>query len=136
MPATFSVEILTPERVLFSSDQVVSLTAPAWEGSLGVMARHLPMVAALQTGVITLRLADGGTIYIAVAGGFLEVAHNKAVILCDSAEIDKEIDVDRARQALERAVRQLQTFEKGIDREEVRRAKERAIARLKASGAL
>lgn len=100
------------------------------------MARHLPMVAALQTGVITLRLADGGTIYIAVAGGFLEVAHNKAVILCDSAEIDKEIDVDRARQALERAVRQLQTFEKGIDREEVRRAKERAIARLKASGAL
>ncbi|MFA0745819.1 MAG: hypothetical protein LASZOEIN_002633, partial [Candidatus Fervidibacter sp.] len=32
MARTFTVEVVTPERVLFSSDQVVSLTAPGWEG--------------------------------------------------------------------------------------------------------
>jgi F-type H+-transporting ATPase subunit epsilon len=97
MARTFSVEVLTPERVLFSSDQVVSLTVPAWEGSLGIMAFHAPLVAALRTGVITIKLANGDEERIATTGGFMEVADNRAVILCDIAELDHEIDVERAR---------------------------------------
>ncbi len=136
MPALFSVEVLTPEKVLYSSDRVVSLTAPAWEGRLGVMAKHRPLVCALRTGVLSLRLDDGETRYIAIAGGFLEVSHNKAVILCDAAEMDREIDVDRARRALERANERLRTFDRSIDRQRARAAKDRALARLKAGGAL
>jgi len=137
MARTFSVEIVTPERVLFSSDQVVSLTVPAWEGSLGVMAFHAPMVAALRIGVITVKLADGEEVRISTTGGFMEVADNKAVILCDVAELDKEIDVERAQRALERALSRLRNFQDPtIDRERARRAKERALARLKAAGAI
>ena len=137
MARTFSVEIVTPERVLFSSDQVVSLTVPAWEGSLGVMAFHAPMVAALRIGVITVKLADGEEVRISTTGGFMEVADNKAVILCDVAELDKEIDVERAQRALERALARLRNFQDPtIDRERARRAKERALARLKAAGAI
>jgi len=137
MARTFSVEIVTPERVLFSSDQVVSLTVPAWEGSLGVMAFHAPMVAALRIGVITVKLADGKEVRISTTGGFMEVADNKAVILCDVAELDKEIDVERAQRALERALSRLRNFQDPtIDRERARRAKERALARLKAAGAI
>ncbi len=137
MARTFSTEIVTPERLLFSSDQVVSLTVPAWEGSLGVMALHAPLVAALCTGVITLKLADGEEVRVATTGGFMEVADNRAVILCDIAELDREIDVERARRALQRALERLRNFQDPtIDRERARRAKERAIARLKAAGAL
>ncbi|MFN3420941.1 MAG: ATP synthase F1 subunit epsilon [Armatimonadota bacterium] len=137
MARTFSVEVVTPERVLFSSDQVVSLTVPAWEGSLGVMALHAPMVAALRIGVITIRLANGEEVRISTAGGFMEVADNKAVILCDTAELDEEIDVERAKRALERALQRLRNFQDPtIDRERARKAKERAMARLKAAGAI
>ncbi len=137
MARTFSVEVLTPERVLFSSDQVVSLTVPAWEGSLGIMAFHAPLVAALRTGVITIKLANGDEERIATTGGFMEVADNRAVILCDIAELDHEIDVERARRALQRALDRLRNFQDpNIDRERARRAKERAIARLKAAGAI
>ncbi len=137
MARTFSVEVVTPERVLFSSDQVVFMSLPGWEGSLGVMAFHAPMVVALRTGVITLRLADGDEVNIATTGGFVEVADNKAVVLCDIAELDREIDVERARRALERALARLRNFQDPtIDRERARRAKERAMARLKAAGAL
>lgn len=131
------MEIVTPERVLFSSDQVVSLTVPAWEGSLGVLANHAPMVAALRIGVITIKLADGSEERVATTGGFMEVADNKAVILCDIAELDEEIDVERARRALQRALERLRNFQDPtIDRERARRAKERAMARLKAAGVL
>ena len=137
MPRTFSVEVLTPERVLFSSDQVVSLSVPAWEGSLGIMAFHAPLVAALRIGVITIKLANGDEERIATTGGFMEVANNRAVILCDIAELDHEIDVERAQRALQRALNRLRNFQDpNIDRERARRAKERALARLKAAGAI
>ncbi|GBC99335.1 ATP synthase epsilon chain [bacterium HR17] len=137
MARTFTLEVVTPERVLFSSDQVVSVTAPGWEGSFGVMALHAPMVVALRTGVITVKLADGEEVHIATTGGFFEVADNRAVILCDVAELDREIDVERARRALQRAVERLRNFQDpAIDRERAQRAKERAMARLKAAGAL
>jgi F-type H+-transporting ATPase subunit epsilon len=134
MARTFSVEVVTPERVLFSSEKVVSLTVPAWEGSLGVMALHAPMVAALRIGVITIRLDDGEEVRISTTGGFMEVAENKAIILCDTAELDKEIDFERAQRALRRALERLLNFQDPtIDRERARRAKERALARLKAA---
>jgi len=137
MARTFSVEVLTPERVLFSSDQVVSLTVPAWEGSLGIMAFHAPLVAALRIGVITIKLANGDEERIATTGGFMEVADNRAVILCDIAELDHEIDIERAQRALQRALDRLRNFQDpNIDRERARRAKERAMARLKAAGAI
>ncbi|MCS7264085.1 MAG: ATP synthase F1 subunit epsilon [Armatimonadetes bacterium] len=137
MAQTFSVEIVTPERVLFSSEQVISLTLPAWEGSLGILALHAPMVAALRIGVITIKQANGDEVRISTTGGFMEVANNKAVILCDIAELDKEIDVERAKRALERALERLRNFQDPtIDRERARRAKERATARLKAAGAI
>jgi F-type H+-transporting ATPase subunit epsilon len=137
MARTFTLEVVTPERVLFSSDQVVSVTAPGWEGSFGVMALHAPMVVALRTGVITVKLANGEEVRIATTGGFFEVADNRAVILCDVAEVDREIDVERARRALQRAIERLRNFQDPtIDRERAQRAKERAMARLKAAGAL
>ncbi len=101
------------------------------------MALHAPMVAALRIGVITIRLANDVEVRISTTGGFMEVADNKAIILCDTAELDEEIDVERAKRALERALQRLRNFQDpNIDRERARKAKERAMARLKAAGAI
>lgn len=133
---TFRVEVVSPDRVVFESDNIVSLVAPGAEGSFGIMAHHAPIIAALQAGVLKLRDAHDREIYIAVSSGFLEASNNRVTVLCDTAELGDEIDVERAQRALERAQSRLSKFgDRGIDRERAQRAKERAIARLKAAGA-
>jgi len=137
MARTFTLEVVTPERVLFSSDEVVSVTAPGWEGSFGVMALHAPMVVALRTGVVTIKLAGGEEVRIATTGGFFEVADNRAVILCDVAELGREVDVESARRALQQATERLQNLQDHtVDREQAHHEKEWATARLKAAGIL
>jgi F-type H+-transporting ATPase subunit epsilon len=133
---SFSVEVISPQRVVYRSSDVVSLIAPGVEGYFGIMANHAPFIAQLGIGVLTLREADGKVVRIAVNSGFLEVSNNRVTIVCETAERGDEIDVERARRAYERAVKRLLDIGNlSIDRERARRAKARAVARLKAAGA-
>ena len=57
----------------------------------------------LETGPITIRTTDGGTVVAAVHGGFISFADNKLSLLAEIAELADEIDVARAERVLERA---------------------------------
>lgn len=134
---SFSVEVVSPQRVVYKSDKVVSLIAPGIEGYLGIMAYHAPIIVQLGIGVLTLRLSNGDLVYIAVSGGFLEASNNCVTVVCDTAERGEEIDIERAKRAYERAVARLLDLQnRSIDRERARRAKERALARLRAAEAV
>ena len=79
----FSLEVVTPERVLFTG-RVTTVVAPAAYGYLGVLANHAPLLATLSTGRITFRREDGSmTTYVSEGAGFLEVRDNHVVILAD-----------------------------------------------------
>ena len=126
--ATFPLELVTPERMLFS-EEVQAVRVPGVEGSLGVLRGHAPMLTELTTGLIKLTLADGQTAFIATSGGFMQVSKEKVIILADSAELSEEIDVERARATAEQARQQLAV--EGINAEEVRQQIERAENRIK-----
>lgn len=80
---TFALEIVTPEKILFSGD-VTSLVAPATYGYLGVLANHAPMLCTLTPGNITFRNPQGNTTTLkSVAGGFLEIRKNQATLLAE-----------------------------------------------------
>ncbi|HEX9751573.1 MAG TPA: ATP synthase F1 subunit epsilon [candidate division Zixibacteria bacterium] len=105
----FQLSIVTPEKTIFDQN-VVSLIVPAAEGYLGVMAHHAPLITTLQPGKITITLStraeghdSGVELLLAISGGFLEVADNRATILADTAEQATQIDRERALQSLERA---------------------------------
>jgi F-type H+-transporting ATPase subunit epsilon len=102
MPAAFDIEVITPERTVFSG-QVVSLVAPGAEGYLGVLAHHAPLVTSLRVGEARVTDAEGRDTWLAVSGGFLEVAENRAVLLADAAEAAQQIDVARAEASRARA---------------------------------
>src|SRR4030088_1451567 len=118
--ATFPLELVTPERVLFS-EEVQAVRAPGINGSLGVMARHAPMLTELTTGLIKLTLANGFEAVIATTGGVMEVSRQKGIIRADSAEPWEEIDVARARAAAERARKLLEVPDGSIDADALRR---------------
>lgn len=130
MAKTFLLEVVTPEKIVFS-EEVVSVVVPAHEGYLGVLAGHAPLLATLNPGEISVR-SEGGEKHFTTGGGFIEVTPKKAVVLCESAERVEEINVERAQKARDQAREKLKAA-KGAERSEAEEALSRAEARLKAS---
>lgn len=95
-------EIVTPERVVLK-EEVLQVTVPTRNGEITVLPDHIPLVSALQPGVIEIKTKTGETEIMSVSGGFIEVLKNKVVILADTAERAVEIDEQRAEEARERA---------------------------------
>ena len=127
----FKVEIVTPERVMITRDDVVSLVVPGAEGSLGILAGHAPILAELSVGVIWMRSADGAVTRLAASGGFMEVKRNVARILADTAELAEEIDIARAQEAVRRAEERLHEQKTDIDMARAQAALNRAMNRLR-----
>jgi F-type H+-transporting ATPase subunit epsilon len=133
MAKSFKVSIVTPEKTAFEADSV-SVVLPGTEGYLGIWANHAPLVTGLKPGVVTLRDEEGGRIrYLSISGGFVEVSENKVSILCDSCEPAGEIDLQRAKAALERARKRLLAPDQEVDLVRAQQAAERAQARIHAA---
>ncbi|WP_258358834.1 F0F1 ATP synthase subunit epsilon [Moorella sulfitireducens (nom. illeg.)] len=129
------LEVITPERVTLKTE-VEDVIAPGILGYLGILPGHAPLITPLKAGVVTYRRQDDGKERLAVSGGFLEAGPEHVVILADTAEKASEIDVERARQAKERAEKRLRERPPGLDVARAEAALQRAIARLKAAGEL
>ena len=127
--ATFRLEIVTVERVVFSDDVNVVV---AWgvEGQLGILPHHTPLMTMLQPGELLIK-KGGEEQYLAISGGFLEVRPDQVVILADACERAEEIDVARAEEAKQHAEEILKTRPNAADTAAAETALQRSIARLK-----
>lgn len=134
MAATFTLDIVTPERVLSSIHDAVSVVIPGSEGYFGVLADHAPLITQLIPGELRFARNDGTQEVMAVSGGFVEVNPDNVIVLADTAERAPEIDIDRARQSLKRAEERLASAQPGTDVERARIAMLKAMARLKVAG--
>ncbi len=133
MAKSFKVMIVTPDKTAFEGNSV-SATIPGLEGYLGIWANHAPLAGAVAPGMVTLRLDDAGnTKFLSVGTGFVEISDNVVNLMVETCELSDEIDVDRAKKALERARKRLAGMEKDLDRERARLAMARAEARIKAN---
>jgi F-type H+-transporting ATPase subunit epsilon len=110
----FLLTIVTPEKI-FYEEEVSSLIAPGVEGYLGVLTDHAPLITSLVPGKLTVKDLKNTEVVLAISGGFLEVLKNKVVILADAVEFARDIDLERAKKALERAKQKLKSKEKEID---------------------
>lgn len=99
---SMQVEVVSPERILWSgeADMVICRTT---DGEIAFLSNHAPFVGALDIGMVKIEEPGGQQTKIAVHGGFVEVSHNKVTLLSDVAEVASDIDVNRAREAKERA---------------------------------
>ena len=128
MPLT--LQIVTPERIVFEENGVDSVTLPGSAGELTVLPSHAPLMTALQPGPLVFRKAGVET-DVALSGGFMEIRDDRVIILADTAERSDEIDQARAEEARTRAASQLATREHDIDIAAAMAALQRAQARLR-----
>lgn len=105
------------------------VSCKAENGELGILPGHIPLVAPLTINAVRLKQGDH-TEHIAVSGGFLEVRPDKVTILAQAAEKPTDIDVERAKQAKERAERRLEIKQDDIDIRRAELALQRALIRL------
>src|SRR5215813_14598332 len=133
--AADSIELIfvTPERQLLR-ETVSEVTLPGADGELGVLPGHAPLITELGIGELRYRKLDGtGSEPIAIIRGFSEVLPGRVTVLAETAEFAEEIDVERAKQALERAQKRIAEGAGAgeIDWDRATAALQRAMVRLK-----
>ena len=131
MADTLELEVATPERSLVR-EQVLDVQVPGKNGQLGILPGHAPLVGLLGFGVLTYNVG-GEKRYLAVHGGFLEVADDCVRVLADKAEHAEEIDIPRAKNALRRALEEGNNPALGVDPGAALCDMQRAQARLDAA---
>jgi F-type H+-transporting ATPase subunit epsilon len=132
MPADFTLSVVAPDRSVVE-DQVISVTAPGVEGYFGVMAGHIPMIAALKPGILEYLDSHNQRHFVYTGGGFAEVTAGRVTILADEASKASEIDISDAENRLEHARRTLRGEGEDIDTAQAVLEIDRAIARLRAA---
>lgn len=131
MAELLKLEVVTPEKYVVS-ESVEIVMAPGTLGEFGVLSGHTPFLTSLKPGKITYKDAAGKERLIFVSGGFAEALPDRVTILAESAERRSDINIDRARAALERAQKRLaQEKTENINFERAKAAMYRAIERIK-----
>ncbi len=129
LPDTLKLEVVTPEREV-ASETVTEVQLPGLDGYLGILPGHAPLLTELGIGELTYRQGKQ-TMSLTVLRGFAEVLPDRVVVLAEVSERPEEIDVERARNARERAEKRLAGAEgKDMDWDRVTCALKRALVRL------
>ncbi|HKF53259.1 MAG TPA: F0F1 ATP synthase subunit epsilon [Candidatus Acidoferrales bacterium] len=133
LPQNLELEIVTPEKHMLD-EAVDYVEVPGQEGYMGILPGHAPLLSELGMGTLSYRKGSDVQ-YFAALGGFVEVLPGRVIILADACERTGEIDVERARAALERARAELTKAGSGDkNRADEALAMNRAQARIDAAG--
>jgi len=81
------VSVISPERTLYEGE-ASSVVAPAFDGEVGVLTGHAPMMTLLGRGALRIEGGAAGTRRFRVEGGFLQVADDAVRIVTERAEAE------------------------------------------------
>lgn len=131
----FTVDILTPSKIVAKDIPAESLLVPTVKGQINVLAQHTHIVSKLETGMISVfGGADDADRYFSVSTGVCKVLDNKVTILAGTSEENKEVDLERAKEALKNAEEVMNTQALSDDEyTKYQRKKERAQLRIQLS---
>src|SRR5262252_5683433 len=108
MADKITLEVVTP-RGSALREEVDEVTAPSVSGEFGVLPGHLPLLAALRTGIVTFHKGSAET-RLAVGEGFVEVKDDRALLLTDKVARREEIDPVKVRLELKEVEEKLAQY--------------------------
>jgi F-type H+-transporting ATPase subunit epsilon len=135
--AEMTVQVVTPDGVIYDH-HAKFVHAKTTAGEIGILPRHIAMIAPLAIDEIKIRRIDSETHvdWIAVNGGIIEVRDNLVTIVADSAERERDIDLTRAERAKQNAERLIEEAKVSHNSDQLKRAEvalHRAINRINVS---
>jgi F-type H+-transporting ATPase subunit epsilon len=135
MAGNIHLEVVTPEKIVVS-EEVQIVASPGSLGEFGVLSGHTPFLTTLKSGIIRYTDTGGKEHYVFASGGFAEALPDKVTVLAEAAEKRSDVDLERAKAALERAEKRLaeDRSQEDIDFKRARASLERATVRIHLAG--
>ena len=97
MDGRLTLTVVTPERAVVGGVACDEVTLPGWDGEIGILPAHTPLITLLGIGLVTFREGSKRT-SVAVRGGFAEIAGDAVRVLADEAAAKDAIDAAKAAQ--------------------------------------
>lgn len=132
----FKVTIITPDATVYDNDNATMVIMNTSGGQMGIMAKHVPVLASLTISELRIKHDQGTDEIAAVNGGIMQFDGETALITADSAEMPEKIDVARAEEAKQRAEEAIRKAKEAHRQNDLARAEvhlKRAVNRLKVS---
>ena len=135
MAGTIHLEVVTPEKIVVSEEAQI-VASPGSLGEFGVLTGHTPFLTTLKTGMIRYTDVNGKEHYVFVSGGFAEALPDRVTVLAEAAEKRRDIDIERAKAAQERATKRLaeDRSREEVDFNRAGDALKRATVRIRIAG--
>lgn len=133
MADNIKLEVVTPENAVVSEEAKIVMV-PGSEGEFGVLDGHTPFLTTLKIGMLRYIDTSGAEKAVFISGGFAEALPDKVTVLAESAERRKDIDMARVEEAIARAEEMLRlasnaAAEDDVDVDRARAALGRALGR-------
>ena len=84
MSENFAVEIISPDQSILKSE-ASEVTIPSYEGQMGILKDHIPLITFLRPGLITIKENSGEKIFF-IEDGTVEFSNNSLLILTSTAK--------------------------------------------------
>lgn len=107
-----AVEVLTPEGEVFSGE-VRQVSTRTVGGEIGILANHVPILAALEPAELRLHISEQEVKRYAQAHGWLQVFGNKAQLLVEEVIDPADLDASELRERITADEKELDSVEKG-----------------------
>ena len=90
MSENFAVEIISPNKLIFKTD-TTEVTIPSYEGQMGILKNHIPLITFLRPGLITIKTNNGNKSFF-VDDGTVEFVNNNLLILTSTSKNLEHLD--------------------------------------------
>ena len=100
MEDTYKIEIVTPEKVIFSDDKVLEVILPSYEGEMGILKNHIPIISFLRPGLVKILKSSENVNSFFVQDGIIEFYNNNLTILSSKIINIKNFNKDNIDQLI------------------------------------
>nr|QCI08390.1 ATP synthase CF1 subunit epsilon [Ptilothamnion sphaericum] len=128
------IRVIAPDKIVWDAT-AEEIILPSSTGQLGILANHIPLLTAIDIGVMRVRI-DKEWQPIILLGGFAEIENNKITILVNGADKVSNIDINEAQIELEKASNILTEAKSSKEKIEATQKLRKARARVQAANVL
>jgi len=131
---TLNIRVIAPDKTVWDA-KAEEIILPSSTGQLGILTGHIPLLTALDIGVMRVRIKKEWQPII-LLGGFAEIDNDNVTILVNGTEETSNLEIDTAQNNLEEATKELTLTKTNKDKIEATRNLRKARARIQAINVL
>ena len=100
MEDTYKIEIVSPEKVIFADENVLEVVLPSYEGEMGILKDHIPIISFLRPGIVKILKSSENVNSFFVQDGIIEFYNNNLTILSNKIINIKNLNKEKIDQLI------------------------------------